>query len=91
MKNRLRRLERKAEGHYIVIPQQEGPPAKFPPHAAQEAFLASLARLKGNLDVPIHPLSVAAENSSDSQWRRSFVAGTHRVVGGEIPEDLSEP
>jgi hypothetical protein len=90
MKNRLRRLERKAEGHYIIIPQLEGPPAKFPASAAQEAFLVSLARLKGE-DVPIHPLSVAAENSSDSQWRRSFVAGTHRVVGGEIPEDLSEP
>jgi len=90
VKNRVRRLERKAEGHYIIIPQLEGPPAKFPQSAAQEAFLVSLARLKGE-DVPIHPLSVAAENSSDSQWRRSFVAGTHRVVGGEIPEDLSEP
>ncbi len=91
MKNRLRRLERRAEGHYIIIPQLEGPPAKFPQSAAQEAFLTSLARLKGNLDVPIHPLSVAAENSSDSHWRNCFVAGTHTVVGGEIPGDLSEP
>ena len=90
MKNRLRRLEQAAEAHYIIIPQLEGPPAKFPASAAQEAFLTSLARLKGE-NVRIHPLSVAAENSSDSHWRRSFVAGTHRVVGGEIPEDLSEP
>ncbi len=90
MINRLRRLERSAEGHYIIIPQLEGPPAKFPESAAQEAFLASLARLKGE-ELPIHPLSVAAENSSDSHWRNSFVAGTHSVVGGEIPEDLSEP
>jgi hypothetical protein len=91
VKNRIRRLERSAEAHYIVIPQIEGPPAKFPPHAAQEAFLTSLARLKGNLDVPEHPLSTAAATSSDSHWRGSFVAGTHRVVGGEIPGDLSEP
>jgi hypothetical protein len=74
----------------IVIPQLDGPPAKFPPSAAQEAFFTSLARLKGE-DVPIHPLSVAAENSSDSHWRGCFVAGTHTVVGGEIPPDLSEP
>ena len=90
MRSRLRRLERKAEGHYIIIPQLEGPPAKFPESAAQEAFFASLARLKGNLDIPEHPLSTAAATSSDSRWRGSFVAGTHKVTGGEIPEDLSE-
>jgi hypothetical protein len=96
VKNRVRRLERKAEGHYIIIPQIEGPPAKFPASAAQEAFLASLARLKGNLDVPEHPLSTAAATSSDSRWRQSFVAGTHTVTGdgcelGEPIPDLSEP
>jgi hypothetical protein len=90
MKNRLRRLEKGAKAHYIVIPQPQGPPAKIPPSAAQEAFLTSLARLKGE-EVPIHPLSAAAENSSDSHWRNCFVAGTHTVVGGEIPCDLSEP
>ena len=91
MKNRVRRLERCAEGHYISIPQLEGPPAKFPAHAAQEAFLTSLARLKGNLDIEEHSLSTAAATSSDSHWRNSFVSGTHRVVGGEIPGDLSVP
>ena len=96
MKNRLRRLERRAEGNYILIPQLEGPPAKFPESAAQEAFLASLARLKGNLDVPEHPLSTAAATSSDSRWRGSFVAGTHAITGDgrELAEpipDLSEP
>jgi hypothetical protein len=90
MKNRLRKLEQSAEAHYIIIPQLEGPPAKFPESAAQEAFLVSLARLKGNLDIEEHPLSSAAAISSDSHWRNSFVAGTHRVVGGEIPGDLSE-
>jgi hypothetical protein len=88
MKSRLRRLEQGAKAHYIIIPQLEGPPAKFPESAAQEAFLTSLARLKGE-DVPIHPLSAAAETSSDSHWRNSFVAGTHHVTGGEIPPDLS--
>ncbi len=95
MNNRLRRLERRAEGHYIIIPQREGPPARFPESAAQEAFLASLARLKGNLDVPEHPLSTAAATSSDSRWRASFVAGTHAITGdgrdlGEPIPDLSE-
>ncbi len=91
MKNRLRSLERRAEEHYIFIPQQEGPPAKFPESAAQEAFLVSLARLKGE-DVPEHPLSTVAASSSDSHWRNCFVAGTHTVTGGEYPvPDLSEP
>jgi len=89
MRNRLRRLEKVAEEDLIIIPQLDGPPAKFPPAAAEEAFLTSLARLKGE-DVPIHPLSAAAETSSDSHWRGCFVAGTHSVVGGEIWRDLSE-
>ena len=96
MKSRLRKLEQSAKAHYIIIPQLEGPPARFPESAAQEAFLASLARLKGNLDVPEHPLSTAAATSSDCRWRASFVAGTHAITGDgrELEEpipDLSEP
>jgi len=93
VKSRLRKLEQSAKAHYIIIPQPEGPPAEFPESAAQEAFLASLARLKGNLDVPEHPLSTAAANSPDSHWRGSFVAGTHTVTRrepGEPIPDLSE-
>ena len=95
MKSRLRKLEQSAKAHYIIIPQLEGPPAKFPDSAAQEAFLTSLARLKGE-DVPEHPLSTAAATSSDSRWRGSFVTGTHTVTGdgrelGEPIPDLSEP
>ncbi len=89
MRSRIKRLERAAEEHYITIPQQNGTRAKFPPAAYKEAFLTSVARLKGE-DVPEHPLSTAAANSPDSEWRGSFVAGTHTVTGGEIPEDLSE-
>jgi hypothetical protein len=96
MRSRVRRLEQAAKASYISIPQPEGPPARFPESAAQEAFLASLARLKGNLDVPEHPLSTAAATSSDSRWRGSFVAGTHAITGdgrevGEPIPDLSEP
>jgi hypothetical protein len=90
MRSRVRRLEQAAKASYISIPQPEGPPAKFPQSAAQDAFHTSLERLKGNLDIPEHPLSTAAANSSDAHWRNTFTAGTHRVVGGEIPPDLSE-
>ena len=90
MRVRLKRLERLAEEEMIVISQLDGPPKKFPPEAAEEAFLVSLERLKGHLHIPAHPLSTPAANSSDSHWRNSFTAGTHTVVGGEIPPDLSE-
>ena len=90
MRVRLKRLERLAEEEMIIIPQLDGPPAKFPPEAAEEAFMRSLARLKGDLTLDEHPLSTACANSSDRHWRNSFTAGTHTVVGGEIPPDLSE-
>jgi hypothetical protein len=88
MRSKLKRLERMAEEDYIIIPLTDGSTAKFPPQAAEEAFLTSLARLKGE-DVPEHPLSTAAANSSDNHWRNSFTAGTHKCTG-EIPPDLSE-
>ncbi len=95
MRGRLRRLEQAAKQNYVSIPQQQGPPAMFPPSATKEAFMRSLARLKGE-DVPEHPLSTAAATSSDSRWRGSFVAGTHAITGdgrelGEPIPDLSEP
>ena len=90
MRSKLRRLEKLAEQEMIIIPLEDGSVAKFPPEAAQEAFMRSLARLKGNLDLPEHPLSTAAANSSDAAWRATFTAGTHTVTTGEVPEDLSE-
>ncbi len=89
MRSRVRRLEQAAKASYISIPQPEGPPAMFPESAAQEAFLTSVTRLKGE-DVPEHPLSTAAANYSDRHWRESFVAGTHTVIGGRVVEDLSD-
>ena len=90
MRSKLRRLEKLAEEEMIIIPQQDGPPKKFPQSAAEEAFMRSLERLKGNLDLPEHPLSTAAANSSDAAWRATFTAGTHTVTTGAVPEDLSE-
>jgi hypothetical protein len=88
-------LEQAAKQNYVSIPQQQGPPARFPPSAPKEAFMRSVARLKGE-DVPEHPLSTAAATSSDSRWRGSFIAGTHALTGdgrelGEPIPDLSEP
>jgi hypothetical protein len=90
MKSRLRRLEKLAEEEMVLIPLLDGTVAKFPQQALGEAFDRSLARLKGE-DVPEHPLSTACASSSDRHWRNCFVAGTHSVVGGEVPGDLSEP
>ena len=89
MRVRLKRLEWLVEEDLIVIPQFDGPPKQFPPSAAKDAFLTSLARLMGE-DCAEHPLSTAAANSPDPDWYRCFVAGTHTVTGGELPEDLSE-
>ena len=88
-------LEQATKQNYVSIPQQQELPASFPPSATKEAFMRSLAHLKGE-DVPEHPLSAAAATSSDSRWRRSFIAGTHALTGdgrelGEPIPDLSEP
>ena len=67
MRARLRRLEQVAKQNYISIPQPEGPPVRFPPSATKEAFMRSVARLKGE-DVPEHPFSKAAATSSDGNY-----------------------
>jgi hypothetical protein len=90
MRSRLKRLEHAAEGRYFVtIPQWDGPPKRFSHAEIREAFSVSVKRLCGE-DLPEHPVSTAAANSPDPDWYRCFVAGTHTVTGGELPEDLSE-
>jgi hypothetical protein len=89
-KRRLRALE---ETEQLVIPQRDGPPAKFPKPAYVEAFMCCLSRLKGGPDIPPrHPLVAAARNSSDPAWRESFFGdidlADENVI--EPPEDLSE-
>jgi hypothetical protein len=92
LRRQLRRLERLAEGDIISIPQQNGPPARFPRSALEEAFLNAIARLKGGPDVPPrHPLLKAAANSTDPRWRESYFRDIDCPDAPTPLEDLSEP
>jgi len=84
----LKRLERSSSEEFVSIPQKDGSAAHFPPDELKEAFLVNQRRLQGE-DVPPHPLTVAAANSSEAKWRDSFFSEMTIVVGAEI-EDLSE-
>ena len=83
----MKMLERAAEGEIIVIPQRDGTVRRFPFSELPGTFLNGLARHLGE-DEPEHPLSVAASNSNDPEWRDSAFAGLEEV--GEPPADLSE-
>lgn len=85
--DRLRRLQRLAEGETVVIPQPDGPPMRFPESALKEAFLTTARRQMGE-DVPPHPLALAATRSPSPEWNRSFYAND--VDEPEGVEDLSE-
>ncbi len=90
LKRRLRALE---ETDMVVIPQLDGPPARFPRAAYEEAFLTCMARLRGGPDIPPrHSLVVAARNSSDKAWRESFFGDIDLADEDVIepPPDLSE-
>ncbi len=87
MRGRLRRLERLAEGNVVSIPRPDGPPARFPEGALKDAYVNAFRRGCGE-DLEEHPLSAAARNSPDPQWRDSVVAGPEEVPGHV--EDLSE-
>ena len=86
MRDRLRRLERRAEGNVIAIPQRDGTVLRFPEHPLRAAFINAFDRTLGK-DLPEHPLSAAARNSTDPQWRDSVVSGPEGVP--DPPEDLS--
>lgn len=87
----LKRIEKKAEGHVLVIPQKEGPPLRFHEDAAGAAYTNLMDRLGAGEDVPPeHPLITAARNSSDPWWSSSLYA-VHSDEGWTDPvEDLSE-
>ncbi len=91
LRNRLRRLERDAEGEMIVIAQKDGTVARFPQSALREAYSNHMARLGAGEDAPPeHPLLVAARNSSDAWWLESvYMADPDEWV--QPVEDLSEP
>ena len=87
VRGRLRRLLRLAEGNIISIPQRGGGVERFPESALPDAFLNAHDRTLGK-NVPEHPLSRAARNSSAAEWRDSVVAGPEEVP--EPPEPLFE-
>ncbi len=87
MRGRVRRLERLAEGNTVTILQPDGPPARFPESALRDAYVNAFRRGCGE-DLEEHPLSSAARNSPDPQWRGSVVAGPEEVP--DHVEDLSE-
>ena len=87
LRDRLKRLQRLSEGEMVVIPQVDGSIKRFPPSDLEAAFVNECKRLRGE-DLPVHPLTAAAANSSSAEWNRSAFAEMHVV--GEI-EDLSEP
>ena len=89
LRDRLRRLERKAEGETVAVSQKDGTVRRFPQSALQEAFMTNMKRLRGE-DVPHHPLGVAAAESPDPEWSRSFYAASWTDIVAPV-EDLSEP
>jgi hypothetical protein len=79
LRDRLKRLEREAEGETLAIPQKDGTVARFPQSAGAEALVSLL-------DGRDHPLARAARNSSDPTWTNSFYCASPM----EVAEDLSE-
>ncbi len=87
LRDRLRRLEREAEGEMVYVPQEYGTAKRFPQSALQESFVTNMKRLRGE-DVPHHPLGVAAAESPDPEWSRSFYSAAWTDIGAPV-EDLS--
>lgn len=89
LRSRLERLEREAEGEMVFVPQRDGAAKRFPKSGLQESFMTNIRRLRGK-DVPHHPLGVAAAESPDSGWSRSFYSAAWTAIVAPV-EDLSEP
>ncbi len=83
LRDRLRRLEREAEGEMCEIPQLDGTVTKFPASDGIEAFMALM-------DGRDHPLAEACRNSSDPKWSGSFYTAIPAGLDSEEIEDLSE-
>ena len=85
LKERLRRLEERAEGEVVSIPQRDGTTARFPKDALRDSFLNLMARHgAGEEAPPEHPLVEAVRNSSDQRW-----SGTIWEAGD--PDEWTEP
>ena len=88
LRDRLRRLEREAEGEMVFVPQKDGTMKRFPQSALQESFMVNMQRLRGE-DVPHHPLGVAVAESPDPEWSQSFYSAEWPAIVAPV-EDLSE-
>ena len=93
LRDRLRRLQRTAEGPIVTIPQKAGTVRRFPERELGPAYVDALDRALGEKGLrhepeqPEHPICTAARNSSDPQWRESLYVQERP----EKPvEDLSE-
>jgi hypothetical protein len=92
LRDRLRRLEREAEGEMLLIPQSDGTVTRFPQSAGAEAFTNMMDRLgAGEEAPPEHPLLDAARNSTDPKWAGTFYAVNDPEKWVNPVEDLSEP
>ena len=89
--NRLRRLERLAQGGLVSIPQEVGAVARSPASDLEAAFVNLTERMGAGEDAPPeHSLLAAARNYDDSGWSEPlFAAPGHGEPIGPV-EDLSE-
>ncbi len=93
LRDRIRRLQRRAAGPVVTIPQQDGTVKRFPERDLGPAFVDALDRelgrkgLRGDPEEPEHPMCAAARNSSDPEWSNSLYVTDRPEV--PIP-DLSE-
>ena len=73
LRDRLRRLQRVAEGPIVTIPQRDGTVKRFPEREMGPAYLDALDQELGrkNPHEPEHPICAAARNSSDPAWQGS--------------------
>ena len=88
LRSRLQRLEREAEGELVFVSQKDGTVKRFPKSTLQESIMTNMKRLRGE-DVPHHPLGVAAAESPDPEWSRSFYSAAWTDIVAPV-EDLSE-
>ena len=91
LRERLRRLEERAEGEVVSIPQRDGTTARFPKAALRDSFLNLMARLgAGEEAPPEHPLIEAVRNSSGPGWSGTIWEAGDPDAWTEPVSDLSE-
>jgi hypothetical protein len=91
LRDKLKKLERQAEGEMIAIPQRDGTVARFPPDAGNDAFVNLIDRLGAGEDAPPeHPMIGAIRNSTDPKWAGSFFVASDPDEWVKPILDLSE-